>query len=99
MEQELILHMVLEPHYNIVPNCAESVLTRLHLRHDASVDMSVKMPALDIAHVAPLYRDGEADGDGGPAIVVCGVSEFLLLVQGWKDSVAVHQIKVELGTV
>ena len=75
MEQELIFHMVLESHYNVVPNCAESVLILPHLRHNTSVDVSVEMPALDIVHVASLDWDGEANRDGSPGVIVCRVSK------------------------
>ena len=63
MEHKLVFDMVLESHDYVVPNGAEPVLTRAHFLHDASVDMGIEMPALNVAHIASLDGHGEANRD------------------------------------
>ena len=63
IEQELMLHMVLEPHHYVIPNCEESVQTLTHNVNDASVNVGIEMPAFDVPLIASFDRNGEADWD------------------------------------
>ena len=58
-----MFEMVLESHDYVVPNGAEPVLSCAHFFHNASVDMGIEMPALDVVHIASFYGHGEADRD------------------------------------
>ena len=48
MEKELVFDVVLEPHDDVVPNCAESVLILPHFFHNTSVNMRIKVPTLNV---------------------------------------------------
>ena len=61
MEHKLIFDMVLESHDEVVPDGAESILVFAHHRNDASINMCIEVPALDVAHVAPLDWHSKAD--------------------------------------
>ena len=91
--------MVLEAHYDVVPDGAEPVLTLLHLGDDTGVDVRVEVPALDIAHVATLDWHGEADGDREPCTIVGRISESFLGVHGREHTITMDYIEVELGAI
>jgi hypothetical protein len=73
MKKELIFHVVLEPHYYVVPNCAESVLTLPHFIHHTSVHMRVEVPTLNVRQVASFDWNSDADWNYLPGLVVCWV--------------------------
>ena len=80
MEDKLIFQVMLEAHDQIIPNCAEPILTLSHFLNNTGVEVRIEMPAFHIAHVAPLDGHSEADRNREPSVVVCWVCEGLLLV-------------------
>ena len=80
MEDELMLHVMLEAHDQVVPNCAESIMTLTHFLNYAGVEVRIEVPTLDITHVAPLDGHCETERDREPCVIVCRVCKSLLLV-------------------
>lgn len=99
MEEELVFDMVLEPHDNVVPYCAESVLRFAHLLHHASIDMCVEVPALDVGHVASLDRHCEQHRDYLPCRVINWVSKAFVRVKRRQNSVVINDVQVHFGSV
>jgi len=99
MEEELVFDMVLEPHDNVVPNCAESVLRFAHFLHHTSVDMGVEVPALNVRHVASLDRHCEQHWDHLPRSVILWVSQAFVTVKRRQDSIVINDVQVHLWPI
>ena len=92
MEQELVFDMILEAHDYVIPDSFKSVLRFAHFFHNTSIDMGVEMPALNIGHVSSFDWHCEKHWNYLPALVIGWVSQVLLGVQRWQDTLMVNDI-------
>ena len=80
VEEELVFDMVLEPHNDVVPDCAHPFLALSHLGSNTSAYVSIKVPTLYIGNITSLYGHGEAHRNYLPSVVIIGISERLLCI-------------------
>jgi hypothetical protein len=76
MEQKLILKKFLELEKNKVHDGFKSSITFFHLIKHASIDMSVIMNALNIAHRFPVLRFSESHWNNMPISVIEWISKI-----------------------
>ena len=89
--------MVLELHDDVVPDGLESLAVFAHFLHNAGVHVAVKMPALHVRHVSPLYWHREAHWDDLPGVVVLRVPQVFVWAQGRQHSIVVDHVQIKLG--
>lgn len=78
--------------YKVVQNSVELGRLFLHQSDNASVDVTIVMPAFSSTHSFSLHRSIEADRNKHPFFIVQRVSYISVFVKRRQDNIVMNQV-------